>query len=148
MKYLWQLGIIDRVGRQIRLVSNRKRNYESSVAALLVQFCLQPNELSELVSFVEKAVVVLLDYKICVKAFITMIRASRPITVARKKFSMSVKLFDLRTLYPWDRGRVLKAIFETGRATVEHKSMDSAETGPMLPLRYRMEYFIDWKFQW
>lgn len=94
MEYLWQLRILDRVSRQIRLVSNRKRNYESSVAALLVQFCLQPIELSELVSFVEKAVVVLLDYKICVKAFITMIRASRPITVARKKFIMSVKLFD------------------------------------------------------
>lgn len=48
---------------------------------------------------------------------------------AEKDFGCSVELIDLRTLYPWDRPRVIESVRKTGRAIVVHESMVNAGVG-------------------
>ncbi|KAL8688459.1 MAG: hypothetical protein Q9224_004876 [Gallowayella concinna] len=54
---------------------------------------------------------------------------SSAITAAEKDFDISIELIDLRSLYPWDRERVLASVRKTGRAIVVHESMVNAGVG-------------------
>lgn len=54
---------------------------------------------------------------------------SSAIAAAEKDFDISIELIDLRSLYPWDRERVLKSVRKTGRAVVVHESMVNAGVG-------------------
>ena len=51
------------------------------------------------------------------------------IAAAEKDFDISIELIDLRSLYPWDRERVLASVRKTGRAVVVHESMTNAGVG-------------------
>ncbi|KAL8876066.1 MAG: hypothetical protein Q9198_005671 [Flavoplaca austrocitrina] len=54
---------------------------------------------------------------------------SSAIAAAEKDFDISIELIDLRSLYPWDRERVLASVRKTGRAVVVHESMTNAGVG-------------------
>ena len=54
---------------------------------------------------------------------------SSAIAAAEKDFDISIELIDLRSLYPWDRPRVLESVRKTGRAIVVHESMVNAGVG-------------------
>ncbi len=54
---------------------------------------------------------------------------SSAIAAAENDFDISIELIDLRSLYPWDRERVLKSVRKTGRAVVVHESMVNAGVG-------------------
>ncbi|KAL8799591.1 MAG: hypothetical protein Q9182_005767 [Xanthomendoza sp. 2 TL-2023] len=54
---------------------------------------------------------------------------SSAIAAAEKDFDVSIELIDLRSLYPWDRERVLTSVRKTGRAIVVHESMVNAGLG-------------------
>lgn len=43
--------------------------------------------------------------------------------VEKEAKGVSIELVDLRTIYPWDRKRVLDSVKKTGRAIVVHESM-------------------------
>lgn len=54
---------------------------------------------------------------------------SSAIAAAEKDFDISIELIDLRSLYPWDKERVLASVRKTGRAVVVHESMVNAGVG-------------------
>lgn len=58
-----------------------------------------------------------------------MYDCSAAIAAAEKDFDISCELVDLRTVYPWDRQRVMESVNKTGRCVVVHESMVNAGVG-------------------
>ncbi|KAK5244769.1 hypothetical protein LTR40_012250, partial [Exophiala xenobiotica] len=54
----------------------------------------------------------------------------------------SIELIDLRTIYPWDRPKIISSVAKTGRAIVVHESMVNYGVGAEVAATIQEQAFL------